>query len=298
MRCSRLVFATSVGLVSVALAAGVDAQRGTPPPAAPTAPSPARGRGPNFPQQQRTLADPAIIARGRGLFGVNCASCHGHDLRGGDQGGPNLLRSSVTLTDQHGELILPIVHGARAANGMPPVPLPDADVVAIAEYIHSVLAEAGRQGRPPERDAPDPDILVGDAAAGHAYFDAHCTSCHSATGDLKGMAARMTDARALQNLWVSGGGGGRGRGRGASAGPPVRVTVTPASGTAVSGRLVRIDDFIVTLIDANGARRTFTRRGSEPRVAIDDPLAEHRQMVARYTDTDMHDVTAYLATLE
>ncbi|HWB16943.1 MAG TPA: c-type cytochrome [Vicinamibacterales bacterium] len=295
MRFSRIVFATSIGFASAALVTGVNAQRGTPPPSAPaTVPSP--GRGPNFPQQQRALADPAVIARGRGLFGVSCASCHGHDLRGGDQGGPNLLRSSVTLTDQHGELILPIVHGARAANGMPPVPLPDADVIAIAEYIHSVLAEAGRQGRPPEADAPDPDILVGDAAAGRAYFDAHCTACHSASGDLKGLATRVADPRALQNLWVSGG-GGRGRGA-AAAGPPITVTVTPASGTRVEGRLVRIDDFVVTLIDGTGARRTFTRHGSDPAVAVHDPLAEHRQMVARYTDADMHNVTAYLVSLE
>jgi cytochrome c oxidase cbb3-type subunit 3 len=295
MRFSRIVFATSVGLASVALAAGVNAQRGAPPPAGAPAASPARGRRPNFPQQQRTLADPAVIARGRGLFGVSCASCHGHDLRGGDQGGPNLLRSSVTLNDQHGELILPIVHGARAANGMPPVPLPDADVVAIAEYIHSVLAEAGRQGRPPEAEAPEPDILVGDAAAGRVYFEAHCTACHSTSGDLKGLAARVAGPRALQNLWVSGG-GGRGRGAGA-AGPPVSVTVTPASGTPVDGRLLRIDDFIVTLVDGSGARRTFTRRGAEPSVVVHDPLAEHRRMVGAYTDTDMHDVTAYLASL-
>jgi cytochrome c oxidase cbb3-type subunit 3 len=177
---------------------------------------------------------------------------------------------------------------------MPPVPLPDADVVAIAEYIHSVLAEAGRQGRPPEEETPEPDILVGDAAAGRAYFAAHCTACHAATGDLQGIAARVSDPRALQNLWVSGGGG---RGTRAAAGLPVRVRVTPASAVPVEGRLVRIDDFIVTLIDETGARRTFTRRGSEPAIVVDDPLAEHRRMVGGYTDADMHDVTAYLASL-
>src|SRR5687768_5738567 len=68
-----------------------------------------RRRGPNFPQQQRPPGDPAVIARGRALYGVNCTLCHGVDLRGGDQNGPNLLRSEIILTDQKGENILPVV---------------------------------------------------------------------------------------------------------------------------------------------------------------------------------------------
>ena len=44
------------------------------------------------------------------------------DLRGGVTGGPNLLRSEVVLMDQHGELMLPIVRGARAERGMPALP--------------------------------------------------------------------------------------------------------------------------------------------------------------------------------
>src|SRR5687768_17196813 len=67
-----------------------------------------RRRGPNFPQQQRPPGDPAVIARGRALYGVNCTLCHGVDLRGGDQNGPNLLRSEIILTDQQGENILPV----------------------------------------------------------------------------------------------------------------------------------------------------------------------------------------------
>ena len=50
------------------------------------------GQRANFPQQQRAPGDPAVIARGRALYGVRCGACHGADLRGGDQGGPNLLR--------------------------------------------------------------------------------------------------------------------------------------------------------------------------------------------------------------
>jgi cytochrome c oxidase cbb3-type subunit III len=259
------------------------------------------GRGPNFAQQQRPLADPAVIERGRALYGVNCAACHGVDLRGGDQGGPNLLRSAVVLTDQKGENILAVVRsGQEGATGlMPAFQLPDTDVVAIAEYVHSVLARAGRQGRPPEADKPfELNMLVGDPSAGAVYFAKACSQCHSATGDLKGVASRVSDPRALQDLWVVGRAGGRGGGDDDDIATAVRVTVTPPGGTAVTGRLVRIDDFVVTLVQDDGARRTFRREGGAPKVEIRDRLEPHRRLALELSDRDMHDVTAYLATLK
>ena len=104
-----------------------------------------QGGNPNatFPAQQRPPGDPALIARGNGLYGVNCRACHGVDLRGGDIGGPNLLRSQLALNDQEGELIGPVITGGRQTPGMPPMPplpLPPDDLKAIAAYIHSVQA--------------------------------------------------------------------------------------------------------------------------------------------------------------
>jgi len=114
----------------------------------------AQGRQAVFPAQQRPPGDPALIERGKGLYVTTCAGCHGPDLRGGATGGPNLLRSQVVLSDQKGELILPIVHGARAERGMPALPMGDDDVVAVAEYIHSVVAAGRTQGAPPPSEAP------------------------------------------------------------------------------------------------------------------------------------------------
>jgi cytochrome c oxidase cbb3-type subunit 3 len=53
-----------------------------------------------------------MLDRGKTLYGVSCAFCHGSDAGGGEVG-PNLKRSEVVLEDQSGELIAPIVHGAR-----------------------------------------------------------------------------------------------------------------------------------------------------------------------------------------
>ncbi len=229
-----------------------------------------RGRGGQqavFPAQQRPPGDPALIEKGKGLYSINCSACHGADLRGGGMGGPNLLRSQVVLMDQQGELILPIVHGERKERGMPALPLQDEEVRAVAEFIHSVLSTSRGQGAPPESDAPPPNPIVGDAAAGQAYFAAKCSSCHSPTGDLKGIATANPEGKELQNLWVSGmGGGGRGgggrRGRGAAGTPDPKAptaTVTLPSGEKIEGPIVRMDNFLITISQADGRQRTIPR---------------------------------------
>jgi cytochrome c oxidase cbb3-type subunit 3 len=187
---------------------------------------------------------------------------------------------------------------------MPASNLPESDILAIAEYIHSVMGRAGNQGRPPERDTPwELNVLVGDASSGQVYFARACGRCHSPSGDLQGIATRVPDPRALQNLWISGGASGRGGGRGGGGGgggggAERRVTVTVPGSAPVSGRLVRIDDFIVTLIQDDGTRRSFARTGAVPKVEVEDPLLPHRRLVLELTERDMHNVTAYLATLK
>jgi cytochrome c oxidase cbb3-type subunit 3 len=259
-----------------------------------------RGRPAVFPAQQRPPGDPAVIARGKSLYAVTCSACHGVDLRGGQLGGPNLLRSPVMLNDQQGELLLPVVRGSRAEKGMPPIPMSEDDVKAVAEFIHSVAAMSRGQGAPPGAETPPPDPVVGDAAAGQKYFAAKCATCHSPTGDLQGIATRVSDPRALQNLWVSGGlgRGGRGRGAGAARAPRVTATVTLPSGEKLEGDVLRHDDFIVTLRQADGTVRSVRRDGDTPKVEINDPLETHRTLLTAYTDKDMHDVTAYLVTLK
>lgn len=280
----------------------------TPPPQAPPAQAPpaapaqgpaqgrgGRGRGGIFPAQQRPPADPAVVERGKSIYEATCRACHGPDLRGGDMGGPNLLRSQLALNDQNGELIGPVIQNGRQTPGlpaMPPIPMPEADRKAVAAYIHSVQAQARGQGAPPPGEAVELDIVVGDAAAGKAYFDAHCSTCHSASGDLGGIATKVAEPMILQNLWVAGG-----RGRGGS-GKPVMATVALPSGEKVTGRLGRIDEFIVVLEMEDGSTRSFRRDGDTPAVTIDDPLAGHRKLWQTLTNKDMHDVTAYLVTLK
>lgn len=263
-----------------------------------------RRAGGFVPGQQRPPGDPEQIARGKTLYGISCTGCHGADLRGGDLGGPNLLRSQTALSDQDGELIAPIIQGSRQASGMPAIPMNPADAKAVSAYVRSVLETIGRQGMPPDVGQPAPSVVVGNATAGAAYFAARCATCHSATGDLQGIATRIADPKMLQNSWVSGGGGGRrGGGRGATAGSAsdartVTAAITLASGEKVEGRLVRIDDFLVTIALPDGTIRSFRRIGEVPKVEVRDPMKPHRDLLAVYTDQAMHDVTAYLVTLK
>jgi cytochrome c oxidase cbb3-type subunit 3 len=121
------------------------------------------------------------------------------------------------------------------------------------------------------------------------------------TGDLQGFAARAADPRDLQNRWVSGGAAGRG-GRGAAPDPavaakPVTATITPSNGAPIEGRLLRMDDFFVTVQLADGTRRTIRRNGDDPKVDVHDPMDAHHKFASTLSDKDMHDVTAYLWSL-
>ncbi len=270
------------------------------PPGGPGGPGGGQRRQGGFvPGQQRPTGDPAAIARGNSIYGVSCRGCHGADLRGGDMGGPNLLRSMLALSDRDGEKIVPVIQGSMQSTGMPAIKMSEDDAKATAAYVRSVLAMIGGQGKPPSSLEP-PTILVGNAAEGKAYFATKCASCHQADGDLKGLATRIKDEKQLQNVWV--GGGARGRfgpaPAASSARRTVTVTVTPTTGPKIEGRLVRIDDFLLTVALADGSVRTIRRDGDTPKVDVHDPLAQHKELLIQYTDKNMHDVTAYLVTLK
>ena len=257
------------------------------------------GAGPGgYAYPVRPPGDPSTIARGKTTYDTNCSFCHGEDARGGAQGGPNLVRSDVVLRDQSGELVAPVVRNGRPDQGMPKFTLSDAQISDLAAFLHSF----GINSRDPARKRP-PSIVVGDAKKGEAYFNAKCASCHSVAGDLKGIGARISDARTLQQTWLMPvvyglRGGGANSAFGETNVPPVTVTVTQADGKKVEGRLGRFDDFIVTLTESDGTTRTFQRNEDMPKVEIHDPMGPHKELLRVYTDKDIHDVTAYLVTVK
>ena len=250
------------------------------------------GQGGFVAYPQRAVSDPAAVDRGKAMFSVNCAFCHGPDARGGDNGGPNLMRSDVVLLDDKGERIGPVVLGGRADKGMPPFMLMPAQVSDIAAFLHS-LPVSSRTG---ERQV---NIVVGNADVGRSLFQAKCSSCHSPTGDLQGVGNRFTDPKLLQQTWLLPGTGGTRGGGPPVAAPPIGAVVTLANGQKVEGTLNRIDDFMVSLRLADGTYRTFRTEGANaPKVELRDPLKGHRDLLLTYSDDDIHNITAFLVTLK
>jgi hypothetical protein len=225
--------------------------------------------------------------------------CHGKDARGTPRG-PNLVRSLLVLSDRYGSKIGPYLRTQHPKLPSGKILEPtDTQVLLFAHLLRSRLNDTLR-GSPLFKPG---DILVGDAKAGAAYFNGEggCTKCHSATGDLAGIASRITDPVNVQQRFLfpanAFGGGRRGAAPGgAQSRPVVKVTVTPPSGQAVTGELVSMDDFYVTL-RIDGQPRTF-RRTRDTRVVKDDPYAAHVALLEQITDKQIHDVVAYLWTLK
>ena len=300
-----------IGVASMAMVLGlavhVKAQEPAPPegqgPPAAGAPGGRGGRGGpgrrgGFPQYTRPLASQDVLARGKSLYDAQCASCHAPDMRGVlDKNGPNLLQSADVYLDQHGEKV-----AAAIAAHTPPINLPQDDTSAIAAYIQSIQATMGGQGSPPGRNPVGLtyNILVGDPVAGQAEFTKLCSSCHSVTGDLSGIATKYPDPRILQNTWVSGSTGMAFFGRGGAASGSA-TTVTMPDGEKIEGKLVSKDDFLVVLTLADGTRKSIPLDNGVPKVEVKDPQEAHKKMVLLLDDPDnknMHDITAYLATIK
>jgi mono/diheme cytochrome c family protein len=240
----------------------------------------------------REPGDAATIERGRTIYSTNCAFCHGADTRGGASG-PSLLRSAVVLDDKSGELIGPVVQAGRPDRGMPKFPLSNDQIADLAAFLHSFAVNGYDSSR--QRPAT---IVVGNAGAGEAVFTTKCASCHSPTGDLQGLATRLSDPRVLQQSWLMPGSTvGRGGGPMPARSRPPTVTVTLPSGQKFEGELERVDDFFVALKTADGGRRAF-RTSDGTKVDIKDPLIAHRELLPTYTDAEIHNVTAFLVTLK
>jgi mono/diheme cytochrome c family protein len=240
------------------------------------------------PGEEGAKLDPAAMDRGAALFRPACGFCHGNDARGGLA--PDLARSLYVLDDNGGKELGEFLKLGRPDQGMPAFPALAADQLTdLAAFLHGVIIDA-RKRVPMDNNA----IVVGDAKAGEAYFNGagKCNSCHSPDRDLKGIGSKF-DPAVLQDHMMN-----PRAARGGTPPPPPTVKVTLGSGETISGTLVTVNDFYVTLKDDSGNRRTFTRDNDVPRVAIVDPARAHLDMLLTFSDKNMHDLTAYLVTLK
>jgi cytochrome c oxidase cbb3-type subunit 3 len=268
-------------LAIATLAAIVQAQAEPGIPPADRVPQPATGNA---------GSNDAAAARGRQLLGVNCAFCHGTNARGTGVG-PDLTATGTVQRDLgRGIELRQFLKFGNPAKGMPAFPnLTQAEVSDLATFLHVQLLSA-------KSAAPTLSILVGDAGAGERYFQAHCNGCHAADKDLQGIGTRYNE-KTLQarivNPRAAGGGGAP-----APKDVPIEATVHVRTGPSVSGQLLGLSDFFVTIRESGGARRTFARDGRFPEVTLNDPLQAHFDFMRTCSDADLHNLTAYLVTLK
>jgi cytochrome c oxidase cbb3-type subunit 3 len=234
--------------------------------------------------------DAAAAERGAKLYASTCSFCHGAKATGGDTG-PDLVRSALVLHDEKGELIGPVVHNGRLNRGMPAFAMfSDAELYDLAEFLHMRVELAANRGTYKLLN-----VLTGDPKAGEEYFrhTGNCVSCHSITGDLAHIGSKLAPADLQQTfLYPS----ARAYGDGSQSALP-KVSITLPSGQSITGTLRRLDDFYVSVSDDQGEYHSIALSAGV-KVQVEDKLAAHRQLLDKYTDADMHNLTAYLATLK
>ena len=294
------LFLEAVVLFATALAAQ------EPTPQQPTAPQPSQQAGgqhtqrpaPRRPNLAAMAAriftpgpapNPAAVKRGQKLFAPTCGFCHGPDATG--RSGPDLVASSLAIRDHDGNLIGPVIHNGRPGKGMPAFPgLSDQQIADISAFLHSRIRAAANRFAYSFHQ-----VVTGNAEAGKAFFNGagKCSTCHSVTGDLAGIANKFQPPELQARLVCP---GQSFPGFGGPPTKPTKVTVTLPSGETVSGTLISRNPFNIAIRDESGWYRSFPVAGAQ--IETHDPLEAHKELVNTITDTEMHNLLAYLETLK
>jgi cytochrome c oxidase cbb3-type subunit 3 len=186
--------------------------------------------------------------------------------------------------DVKGDLIGEVIRHGRPDKGMPAQSLTDEQIADIASYLHARAIEAMRSSGLPSV-YPVEKLLTGNADAGKVFFNGPggCNKCHSPAGDLDRVANKYAPIELEAHMLYPGG-------------RHTTVVVTMPTGEQFQGPLVHADDFVVSLHDAAGWYRSFSR--DRVKVELQDALAAHREMLGKLTQADVHNLFAYLETLK
>lgn len=294
MRHLLLTVAISGGLALLVLAAAGEGVQNTSGLPAPVSTTPAPNAAPNGAPDQRAAAtraflglgaapDKAAAALGAPLYQASCAFCHGPQARGAE--GPNLITSDLVLSDDHGEHLAPFLRKGRPEKGMPAFAgVPDEQLKDIAEFLHQQVEEVANRGTYHVLN-----ILVGDPAKGKIYVEENCRSCHAA-GTFDHLGSRFRSPDQLQRSWIW-------PTRTEDHLMSVMASVTTAEGAKVTGRVTQVSDFLITLASSDGQTHAIDRVPGVD-VVTNDPLAPHEAIVKTLKNEDMHNVTAYLESLQ
>jgi len=234
--------------------------------------------------QAAPVSKDPLINSGGSTFQTNCAFCHGRDASGGETG-PDLTHSQLVISDKAGSNIFAVVRDGRPDKGMPAFSFSPAELNGLQAFLHDRVLIASKQNGQ-RRGVTVADLQTGNAAAGKAYFEGAggCIKCHSATGDLSGIANRLQGLRLEQRMLYP---------NGPNYKP--RATITTADGKSLTGPLAYRDEFTIAIRDSSGTYRSWPT--DKVKVTLDDPIRAHIDQFPKYTDADIHNLMAYIQTL-
>ncbi len=232
---------------------------------------------------QTKAASKELIESGKALFRQQCAFCHGRDAGGGETG-PSLVDSDLVKRDKAGSEIAGVVRNGRPERGMPKFDLSETAMAGVVAFLHD--AEASNVSNGKRRGVLPSDLRTGNAALGKQYFEGQgrCSTCHSPTGDLAHVGTRLVGLRLEQRLLYP----NRAK---------TKATVILPDGKSFSGEVAYDDEFSIAIRDADGRYRSWPKIPSV-KVQIDAPAEAHAELLAKYTDADIHNLMAYLQTLK
>jgi cytochrome c oxidase cbb3-type subunit 3 len=214
----------------------------------------------------------AAADAGAKVYQQNCTFCHGRDAMGGESG-PDLTRSKLVHDDVGGDKIGEVVRlGRNGDKKMPAFNLSGGEMVDLVAFLHRTAAAAAKMSG--NRKGVDvSDLQTGNVEAGKRYFNGAgtCSTCHSPTGDLAGVATRYKGLELEQRMLYP---------RKVLSG----VVVTLPSGETIAGTLAYKDEFVIGMHDSSGTYHSWKVSG-------------HVDLLPKYTDADIHDLMAYIQTL-
>jgi len=225
----------------------------------------------------------ALADAGGKVYQQNCSFCHGRDTMGGESG-PDLTRSTLVHDDVNGDKISEVVRlGRNGDKKMPAFNLSSDEMNSLVAFIHrSANAAATMTGK--RRGVDVSDLQTGDLEAGKRYFNGAgtCSTCHSPTGDLAGVASRYRGLELEERMLYP---------RKVLS----RITVTLPSGETVAGTLAYQDEFVVGMRDATGTYHSW--RVGDVKYKVNSPVNAHVELLPKYSDADVHNLMAYIQTL-